>query len=640
MRKNARLNALLENEGRKHEQVVVEINDPVKAVREELLDEDGKPRHKEPKDTQVIYASPLVDVAGTPAQVNVTVAICQEILKHTNWQIRLLSKSVKLVDVAEALKEHKKRMIYGFSTGTLEDDVTRSFEIGTSSVSGRLKALKKLQDDGYRTFGMLCPILPQSDYAAFAKKVAKEIDIEACEEVWAEALNARGDAMRDTSAALRRKNFNAQADLMDKVSGDNMAWENYAEQTFLALTKVIPAKKLHFLQYVDNAKNYAAWEKHQAKGAVLLGTHAKLVDAVLGNDVDLKKVERLTEKEQRRLDACVRTVLEYTAPFLAVGLALKEIKDSRLYRETHSSFEAFCMARFDFGKTYGYRLIKSAEVVEELKKVVPIGTTSLLTSETHVRELAKVVPADRVKVLKLATEKATKAGKKPLNSIFIQQAAAELAPAPVAAAKPEPHYVPVSYTTDLRVFMGWVAKLKELAKAGDKKALVALLDRAERDKAILPEMPEMFSFTTTDALNGWLNSMSAHPLEYKKQTYKTADALFQWLRFDGHPKVQAKIMADPEPVSVRMTAKANRELLAGRDKEADLDLMRQCLKLKVDQHPDLKDKLKTTGDRLIVEDCTARQRGDALYWGMAQVKGQWVGENWLGLLWMEVRGKL
>lgn len=386
MRKNARLNALLEHEGLKHEQVVVEINDPVKAVREQLLFDDGKPRHKEPKDTRVIYASPLVDVAGTPAQVNVTVAICQEILKHTNWQIRLLSKSVLLVKVAEALQEHKKRMIYGFSTGTLEDDVTRSFEIGTSSVSERLKALTKLQDAGYRTFGMLCPILPQSDYAAFAKKVAKEIDIDACEEIWAEALNARGDAMRDTSAALRKRGFNAEAALLDQVTDDDVAWESYAEQTFLALTKVIPAKKLHFLQYVD-PKHYAIWAKHQSKGAVLLGTHAKLMEAMLGEGVDPAE-EPLTKKEKQRLDECVRIVLEYTAPFLAVGLALKEIKDSRLYRETHKSFEGFCMARFDFGKTYGYRLIKSAKVVEELKKVVPIGTTSLLTSETHVRELA------------------------------------------------------------------------------------------------------------------------------------------------------------------------------------------------------------------------------------------------------------
>ena len=154
MQKNARLHALLENEGLKHEQVVVEINDPVKAVRAQLLFGDGTPRYKDPTDKRVIYASPLVDVAGTSTQVDVTIAICKEILQHTHWQIRLLSKGVLLVKIAEALVDHKKRIIYGFSSGTMEDDVTRSFEIGTSSVSERLKKLKQLQDAGYRTFGM------------------------------------------------------------------------------------------------------------------------------------------------------------------------------------------------------------------------------------------------------------------------------------------------------------------------------------------------------------------------------------------------------------------------------------------------------------------------------------------------------
>ena len=219
MRKNARLNALLENEGLQHEQVVVEINDPVSAVRAQLLFDDGTPRYKDSKDKRVIYASPLVDVAGTRPQMEVTIAICREILQHTHWQIRLLSKCVLLVKIAEALQDHKQRMIYGFSTGTLDDEVTRSFEIGTTSVSERLKALKQLQADGYRTFGMLCPILPQSDYAAFAKKVAREINIERCEDIWAESLNARGDALRDTSAALRRKDFKRAGELAGRRGG-------------------------------------------------------------------------------------------------------------------------------------------------------------------------------------------------------------------------------------------------------------------------------------------------------------------------------------------------------------------------------------------------------------------------------------
>jgi len=638
MRKNARLNALVENEGLKHEQVVVEINDPVSAARAQLLYADGKPRFNDPNDKRMIYASPLVDVAGTQKQVDDTIAICREILEHTHWQIRLLSKSVLLVKVAEALPHFKKRMIYGFSTGTLEDDVTRSFEIGTSSVSGRLKALKKLQDDGHRTFAMLCPILPQSDYAAYAQKVAKEIDIDRCEDVWAEALNSRGSAMRDTITALRKKKFILQADLMDKVATDGAAWEEYAQQTFLALTKVIPAKKLHYLQYVD-PKSYNVWKKHESKGAVLLGIHAKLMEDVLGESID-PETEPLSKAERVLLAECETVLRENAAQVIAVWLALKKIKDGKLHRETHTSFEAYCLARFDFGLAHGKRLVKAANVIEEMKaqqKMAPDGAILLPTTEAQARELAKVTPADRPKVLKLAVAKAKKAGDKPLNSIFIQQAALEIAPA-TQKAKAEVRYIPVSYTTDLKVFLDWVAKLKELAKKGDSKALLEVLDNAERAKAILPEMADMVVFTTADSLNGWLNPMSDHPVEYKNQTFRTADALFQWRRFEGHKGVQAEILADPSPISVRVTVKKNQKLL-DLDLADDLELMQECLKLKADQHPDIQAKLKATSDKLIVQDCTSHPRGEALYWGMASINGQWVGDNQLGRLWMELRGK-
>ena len=72
--------------------------------------------------------------------------------------------------------------------------------------------------------------------------------------------------------------------------------------------------------------------------------------------------------------------------------------------------------------------------------------------------------------------------------------------------------------------------------------------------------------------------------------------------------------------------------MGDRKIEADLDLMRGCLQLKVEQYSDLKARLVATGEKLIVEDCTARQRGGALFWGMAQQRGQWIGENWLGRL--------
>ncbi len=44
-----------------------------------------------------------------------------------------------------------------------------------------------------------------------------------------------------------------------------------------------------------------------------------------------------------------------------------------------------------------------------------------------------------------------------------------------------------------------------------------------------------------------------------------------------------------------------------------------------------------TGDKIIYEDCTHRQHGSGLFWGAGLNDGIWVGENWLGKLWMEAR---
>jgi DNA repair photolyase len=273
MRKNRNLNLLLKRRGLRHEDIVVEITDAATVTRKSLL-RYGRPRYDDPNDTRIIYASPLVDVAGTMDQAEVTVDICRAILELTHWQIRLLSKSTLLLQVAEELTEFKSRMIFGFSTGTMDDATTKSFEIGTSPVSKRLAALKQLQDQGFRTFGMLCPILPQADYAEFAELVAERIDIGRCEHVWAEVLNRRGDSMHATSKALQRGGWHAEADRLDLVAHDKVAWGKYAENTFLALTKVIPTEKLRFLQYV-NRHNYHVWDKYQPQGAVLLGMQVK-----------------------------------------------------------------------------------------------------------------------------------------------------------------------------------------------------------------------------------------------------------------------------------------------------------------------------------------------------------------------------
>lgn len=144
--------------------------------------------------------------------------------------------------------------------------------------------------------------------------------------------------------------------------------------------------------------------------------------------------------------------------------------------------------------------------------------------------------------------------------------------------------------------------------------------------------------------NGWLSCMSAHPVHYNGITFRTCEGLFQYLRFDGHATVQEEIRNCPSPMGAKMIARRERALLQ-RDgiwdyAESDRELMKQCLRLKLEQHPDLQQKLIETGDAVIIEDCTTHDREAARIWGAVKINGEWIGQNILGQLWMELRSEL
>lgn len=144
--------------------------------------------------------------------------------------------------------------------------------------------------------------------------------------------------------------------------------------------------------------------------------------------------------------------------------------------------------------------------------------------------------------------------------------------------------------------------------------------------------------------NGWLSCMSAYPIAHQMINYKTCEALFQALRFEGCPIIQKQIQECPSPMGAKMIARKNRELLdRGKmwdEAPSDIPLMKKCLKLKLEQHPELKEKLIATGDAIIIEDCTTHNRESARFWGAVKKDGKWVGENVFGKLWMEIREEL
>lgn len=144
--------------------------------------------------------------------------------------------------------------------------------------------------------------------------------------------------------------------------------------------------------------------------------------------------------------------------------------------------------------------------------------------------------------------------------------------------------------------------------------------------------------------SGWLSCMSPHPVTHEGTTYRTCEALFQSLRFKGYPDIQKEIQEQKSPMAAKMIARKNREKLnrgpLWDEDPSDMPLMKEVLLVKLEQYPELKDKLLATGNAAIIEDCTTHDRESARFWGMVFKDGQWIGKNVFGNLWMEIRNKL
>ncbi len=274
--RHAGIARILKESGLAFQDVVVEKEDPLPVLTRQLVGKNGQRKFPDPKDRQVVFSSPMIDVAANRKTALLTVEACRIILDQTAWTIRLLSKSAGLKLIAEGLSEYRERVIYGLSTGTLADNLARAFELGASSPSARVRTLRWLQDNGYRTFGMICPSLPQEDYASFSSELAEAIRADRCEHVWAEVLNVRGKSMERTCTSLRARGFEKEAVRVEQLQDDPAVWETNARQTFLAHARTIPPEKLRFLQYVG-AGQREWWAAQKPNGAILLGKTAATV---------------------------------------------------------------------------------------------------------------------------------------------------------------------------------------------------------------------------------------------------------------------------------------------------------------------------------------------------------------------------
>ncbi|MBG1268576.1 hypothetical protein [Nostoc sp. WHI] len=138
--------------------------------------------------------------------------------------------------------------------------------------------------------------------------------------------------------------------------------------------------------------------------------------------VSAVEVPELTEEEQRD-----RLHLEHRVEraFFEAGKALTELRDRRLYRSTHKTFEDYCRDRFGHSRQQSNYLIAAAGVYENLttigcqnvanENLTTNGSQILPTSERQVRPMTKLEPQEQQEAWLKAVELA--GGKVPTGRI-------------------------------------------------------------------------------------------------------------------------------------------------------------------------------------------------------------------------------
>ena len=81
----------------------------------------------------------------------------------------------------------------------------------------------------------------------------------------------------------------------------------------------------------------------------------------------------LATHETKSLDFQEATIEKGRKTFVEVGKALAKIRDGKLYRETHTTFEAYCQERWGWNRDRAYKLIEGAEVSENVSKWIQTG---------------------------------------------------------------------------------------------------------------------------------------------------------------------------------------------------------------------------------------------------------------------------
>jgi hypothetical protein len=124
----------------------------------------------------------------------------------------------------------------------------------------------------------------------------------------------------------------------------------------------------------------------------------------------------LTGEEARKLASLEEVIESGVSTFRKIGLALLEIRDTRLYRATHATFDDYLVARWGIHRSHAHRMIEAAKAARVIESSLsPDGGQALSPapkSERQVRPLTKLTPEGQTQAWGRAVRES--GGKQPL----------------------------------------------------------------------------------------------------------------------------------------------------------------------------------------------------------------------------------
>lgn len=127
------------------------------------------------------------------------------------------------------------------------------------------------------------------------------------------------------------------------------------------------------------------------------------------------------------------------------------------------------------------------------------------------------------------------------------------------------------------------------------------------------------------------SNFSSFKIKWKENLWMTSEHVYQAEKFDD-TNIKKQIMDAISAHDAMKIAQNNKESYKKNWNETKLEVMKEILRAKVDQHPYVKKKLIESKNKELIENSWRDS-----YWGWGPNRD---GENHLGKLWMEIRSEL